>query len=349
MTCSEVLDSNKSNTCKKCGKEIMDGDTYCYSCGHKHNAFTLLVIILSYIIMAIILLICALSGIEVLFGIACVGIISPALLVPIISSKKMWFRPIKRKIYQSYPFTLNELEKKLRNDEKVISDYQRSNLGKEDHVKNHFFFFKEYVKKNIFRKLPNAKSNLISDYPGYYEFVHGVAQPQTPSNHDIQFPKYTEEQDKEDERDKLLKRISDLYQENEELKKRKPKKALVAVIVVLSVLLASVSGFAVYQQTQIQKISDKLDWKIKNYESSIASLNEKNDELRNNWHDACDELMLYHNNVAITVGQGIYYHKASCDIVQSALNTGINCKINNKVALKSQGYKPCPDCYPLDK
>lgn len=183
-----------------------------------------------------------------------------------------------------------------------------------------------------------------------------IAQPQTPAPTpassippDIKFPKYTEEQTKDDERDKLLKRISDLYRENEELKKRKPKKAFVAVIVVLFVLLASVSGFTVYQQTQIQKISDKLEWKTKNYESSIASLNEKNDELRNNWYDACDELMLYHNNVAITVGQGIYYHKASCDIVQSALNTGINCKINNKVALKSQGYKPCPDCYPLDK
>ena len=183
-----------------------------------------------------------------------------------------------------------------------------------------------------------------------------IAQPQTPAPTpaspippNIKFPKYTEEQTKDDERDKLLKRISDLYRENEELKKRKPKKAFVAVIVVLSVLLASVSGFTVYQQTQIQKISDKLEWKTKNYESSIASLNEKNDELRNNWYDACDELMLYHNNVAITVGQGIYYHKASCDIVQSALNTGINCKINNKVALKSQGYKPCPDCYPLDK
>ena len=183
-----------------------------------------------------------------------------------------------------------------------------------------------------------------------------IAQPQTPAPTpaspippDIKFPKYTEEQTKDDERDKLLKRISDLYRENEELKKRKPKKAFIAVIVVLSVLLASVSGFTVYQQTQIQKISDKLEWKTKNYESSIASLNEKNDELRNNWYDACDELMLYHNNVAITVGQGIYYHKASCDIVQSALNTAINCKINNKVALKSQGYKPCPDCYPLDK
>lgn len=196
--------------------------------------------------------------------------------------------------------------------------------------------------------IKKARSKVDEKYK-LKESDEAIPQAHTPAHPDIQFPKYTEEENKKNERDKLLKRISDLYRENEELKKRKPKKAFVAIIVVLSVLLASVSGLAVYQQTQIQKISDKLDWKIKNYESSIASLNEENDELRNNWYDACDELMLYHNSVAITVGQGIYYHKANCDIVQSALNTSINCRINTKKALKAQGYIPCPDCYPLDK
>lgn len=323
MTSGEVLDSNKSNTCKKCGKEIMDGDTYCYSCGHKHNAFTLLVIILCYFILAIILLICALSGIEILFAIACVGIISPTLLVPIISSKKMWFRPIRRKIYQSYPFTLKELEKKFRNDEKVISDYKSSNLGKEDQVKNHFFFFEEYVKKNIFRKLPNAKSNLISDYPGYYEFVHGVSQPQAPAPTpaspippDIKFPKYTEEQTKDDERDKLLKRISDLYRENEELKKRKPKKAFVAVIVVsLVIVVASIIGMVyMLDQTFVEQYKVKELQKAENIYSEYV--------------------------VFVTTDN--FYHKASCIIIRDSWDSY---EAYTRSSVNNSNFQPCPSCF----
>lgn len=117
----------------------------------------------------------------------------------------------------------------------------------------------------------------------------------------------------------------------------KNEKIEFVVIIVLIVFVGVLLGRNDSLKSEIQDLSEKYN-----------QISVENDELIDEYA-ACDELMLYHNSVAITVGQGIYYHKASCDIVQSALNTAINCKINNKVALKSQGYKPCPDCYPLDK
>lgn len=333
--------------CSKCGAEILDEDTLCVSCYRKKKLTAIVTFILIWTLTALITALLLKTPFTFAFWL---------FWFMIKKIKKSNFIT-ERKLYQGVPVTLEELAMHEIHNEETVNKYNKTPNAQRNAAGINFEDFKQYIDIIKFRDIAKRpKSNLISDYPGYYEFVHGVPRPQTPAPTpaspippDVKFPKYTEEQTKDDEQDKLLNRISDLYRENEELKKRKPKKAFVAVIVVLSVILASVSGFTVYQQTQIQKISDKLEWKTKNYESSIASLNEKNDELRNNWYDACDELMLYHNNVAITVGQGIYYHKASCDIVQSALNTGINCKINNKVALKSQGYKPCPDCYPLDK
>ena len=177
-----------------------------------------------------------------------------------------------------------------------------------------------------------------------------IAQPQTPAPTpaspippDIKFPKYTEEQTKDDEREKLIKRISDLYRENEELKKRKPKKAFVAVIVVLSVLLASVSGFAVYQQLQIQDLDKKYhDTHLELYEEKSAREQAEGELARIDFQK--DAYNFYLKNAVCVYPNGpyyTYYHKATCEWFKSADRY----RIYNVEAAEAKGYKPCPNCF----
>lgn len=164
--------------------------------------------------------------------------------------------------------------------------------------------------------------------------------PVSPIPPDIQFPKYTEEQNKGNERDKLLNRISELYRENEELKKRKPKKAFIAVIVILSVLLVSVTGFAVYQQIQIQDLysqNKSVNSKLK--EEKRARLNAEIREAENKkYYD------FYVENAVCIYSSGpysSYYHKAECEWFQNSDRY----RILNKRAAINNGYSPCPDCF----
>lgn len=88
-----------------------------------------------------------------------------------------------------------------------------------------------------------------------------------------------------------------------------------------------------------------MEWKTKNYESSIDTLTKEKDIYKTNWYDACDELMLYQYNVAIMTNNSMYYHVASCEIIKNALkDDAVNCFMLTVNAAKSKGYRPCPDC-----
>lgn len=150
------------NKCEKCGCEILDGDRLCVHCYKKRFTSVLLIFLALWLGTAIITTLIFEKGFT--FG----GWWFWLILFPFLVKKSKYITP--RRIYYNIPVTLKELAPRLIHNVAVVEKYKKSSFGKEDKEKINAKNFALFIERDIYKDLPRATSNILSDFPDYISF-----------------------------------------------------------------------------------------------------------------------------------------------------------------------------------
>lgn len=300
--------------CETCGCEILDGDRLCNSCYKKR------VVILFFIFFAIwigtALITAFLFQTPITFGIFWFWF----LLFPYFTKKDKYIT--KRRMYRSFPVTLEELIKKLANEHQYSDEYEKYFQNK-DHLDIDLSSlppsFVNHIQDTIYKKLPKCKTNKLTELPNSNSFVF----------------------------DNSITTSDLLNTDNSQLTPATIKTnnfkttPFIISIVVLSFAIAGVSAFSVYQYAEYKNLTANYTKLQEEYDSLSAKYDDVIDEYsetQRNMVEARMELEKY-QKYAVFVNEGSnYYHTYKCPLQKGSF------WIYNVEAAEGRGYQPCPIC-----